>query len=250
MLLYKVVLILMISCSCLLVLGAHLLRRPAAIRRASRATVLYSWLMISLGAAGFVIGLYSPSLSFADSCLLASAMFLYIGGVNPLLFALVVKARLTEELNGVERAERAVNLTALLAVLLAVAWGLTGAVVYAQENKERTQKSEELTAKVEYLEKTVHDQEEAVSSLRKVIEQGIRDSLERNAKNEGDIGSIGRIASAAGTELLQVADSIRKLKAGDAQDARVNDLLSSKICWSRPSMNRPRNWQTMTRKPL
>jgi hypothetical protein len=185
----------------------------------------YCWTNLYLAAGAFGALMSNTEFSFADASLWASAVFLYVGGANPLLFALLAKARLGEELNDVERTEKAVNLTALFAVLLAVAWGCIGVSVYAQENKERTKASDELAAKIEHLEKVVREQEEAVSKLRDATAQETHDGLERNAKSDANIRRIDDVASAAGKDLVEVEDAIRKLRTGEAQDARVNDLL-------------------------
>jgi hypothetical protein len=171
--------------------------------------------------------LASCVLGSAVACLIASAIFIYIGTLNPLIFSLLVKARLpvgslTKALTEkIDATERAINLSAMFAVFLALVSGYAGAFFLANENSQRLKRDTKLDTIIIEHGNTLFSLTNALNAeMRSALDAEIRVDQELNSKNKELVDRIDHLME----DLMTVTEAVQQLKMGEARDMRFDDL--------------------------
>jgi methyl-accepting chemotaxis protein len=172
-----------------------------------------NWIFLVLGFAAYAGNLVQ--FSFADACLLATAYFLCASAANPLFF-LLAKTSQPATPDQLNQLEGTANSTALLAVGLALIFGIAGTLTFAIDTQERKTYLDGLVHNVGTLKLSADFQRERDSENMKQLEQNL------DSKSEELKGLI----AAVNERLSKIDKDIEQLRAGEARDSRVEDLLT------------------------
>jgi methyl-accepting chemotaxis protein len=168
--------------------------------------------LVILGFVEYFLGL--TQFSFADACLLAAALFLCAGAANPLFFLLAKEGGSGADQLG--HLEHVANWTGLFAAGLALMFGLVGTFAFAYETVERKTYLDGLVENVVTIKRSADYQRGLDSESMKRIEQ--------NLNSKGD--ELKGLIAAVNERLSKIDKDLQQLRAGEARDARVDDLLS------------------------